>query len=318
MPDLTVSLVTADNKALILDCLRSICDNSDGLDIETYVVLNASNDDSEQSINEQFPHVKLIINEEKLGFTHNHNMVMRRGKGRYFLVLNDDTVILDNALKKMVDFMDGSEDVGVVGCKILNGDKSLQWSCGKAFSHKLEYLRSGLLRPALPFLPVQHFKKTKQVSWLTGACIMARAKATREVGLFDENIVIYYEDGDWCYRMIQEGWKVVFYPEAEIIHYHGQTRKHHLARDTFIIFQSKLYFFTKHYSMPTQLFVRSFMVAEVLLRLAKGFISSVFDSTQREQANQLAQTYRRVIQMALAPCSIRCERSNKNRASRVT
>lgn len=308
MPDLTISLVTSNNKKLILSCLRSIYDNTRDLDFETYVVLNASTDDSHEALKEEFPQANLIINDEKLGFTHNHNMVMRRGKGRYFLVLNDDTEILGDALKKMVDLMDASEDVGILGCKILNADKTLQWSSGKSFSHKFEYFRSGVLRSLLPFLPVQHFKGTKQVSWVTGACLMARAEAVRQVGFFDENIIIYYEDGDWCYRMNKAGWKVVFYHEAEIIHYHGQTRKHNLARDVFIIYQSRLYFFTKHYSKPTQFLVRFFAIIEILLHYLKDLILSVFSSEDKAKLNQLTETYKRGMLMFLKPQDLRPEK----------
>jgi GT2 family glycosyltransferase len=146
MPDITISIVTANQEELILGCLRSIYEHTKGLTFETYVVINASSDHSQEAIREQFPDVELIVNKEKLAFTHNHNMVMRRGKGRYFLILNDDTIILDNALKRMTDFMDASEKVGILGCRILNADRSLQWSCGKTFDHKLAYFKAGILQ----------------------------------------------------------------------------------------------------------------------------------------------------------------------------
>lgn len=314
MIDLTISLVTANNKKLILDCLRSIYENTEGLNLEIYVVVNASSDDSEQAIREQFPQVKLIVNEVQMGFTHNHNMVMRKGKGKYFLVLNDDTVILDGAPKKMVDFMERSDDVGVVGCRILNADKSLQWSCGKTFSDKFEFFKSGVLRPFFPSLPVRHFRTTTEVAWVTGACLLARALAVREVGLLDENIVIYFEDGDWCYRMNSAGWKVVFYPEAKIIHYRGQTRKHQMVRDLFIINQSKLYFFKKHYSGVVQLLVRFLIVTEALLRYAKDTVLSFCSAEKRAQASGLCRTHKRVIRMAFTPGLALCKERNKEQA----
>ena len=297
MIDLTVSLVTADNKKLILDCLRSIYETDNSLKTEVYVVINASSDDSEKAIRKDFPRVKLIVNQEKLGFTHNHNIVMRRGKGKYVLVLNDDTVMLDGALRKMVDFMETSSDVGILGCKILNADRSLQWSCGKSFSHKFEHFKSGVLIPLLPFLPKQSFTGTKEVSWVTGACLLARSKALERVGLFDENIIIYCEDGDLCYRMIQAGWKVVFYPEAEIIHYHGQTRKQHLGRDMFIMYQSRLYFFAKHHSRSTYHLARVLTILEVILRSIKSWLSCF--SGDKVQRRELLDAYKRVIRLAL-------------------
>lgn len=301
MTDLTISIVTANNKKLILDCLRSIYATTKSLKLEIYVVINNSSDDSEAAINKNFPKVKLITNQKKLGFTHNHNMVIRKAKGKDVLVLNDDTVILEGALKKMIEYMRNFPEVGILSCKILNSDGSLQWSCGKSFNHKFEYFKAGVLTSFLPFLQKQQIKSTKEVSWVTGACLLVRSEAAQDVGLFDENIIIYFEDGDWCFRMIQAGWKVVFYPQAEIIHYHGQTRKKHLARDTFIIYQSRLYFFSKHYSHITQQFVRLFTITEAIVRYMKTCLFSYKLAGQRDQRDELLGAYRRVIRLAMAP-----------------
>jgi GT2 family glycosyltransferase len=267
MIPLTISIVTANNKQLILDCLRSIYDTTHGLEFEIYVVINNSSDDSEAVIKKNFPEVKLIVNREKLGFTHNHNMVMRRGGGKYFLVLNDDTIILDGAPKKMVDFMDASPDVGILGCRLLNPDGSVQWSCGKSTSQKVEYFKNVVLQPFLPFLREQNINGVQEVCWVSGACLLARAEAIRDVGLFDENMIIYYEDGDLCWRMSKAGWKVVFYPHAEIIHYLGKTREKHLLRDLNIIYLgSRYYFFKKHYGSLALFAVKFFTVIELIIR----------------------------------------------------
>jgi len=304
MKELTISIVTANNKKIILDCLRSIYGTAKGLKLEVYVVINNSSDDSEAAIKKNFPNVKLIINQKKLGFTHNHNTVIKKAKGKYILVLNDDTVILDGALEKMVEYMEAFPSVGILGCKILNSDGSLQWSCGKSFNHKFEYFKAGVLISILPFLQKQNIKNTKGVSWVTGACLLVRSEAVRDVGLFDEKIIIYYEDGDWCYRMIQAGWKVIFYPQAEIIHYHGQTRKKHLARDTFIIYLSRLYFFSKHYSYITQQLVRLFTITEVIVRYMKTLLFSYALAGQRDQRDELLGAYRLVIRLAMTKNSL--------------
>jgi len=299
MIDLTISIVTANNRLLIVDCLKSIYETTHGLRFEVYVVINDSLDDSEEAIKENFPEVTLIINREKLGFTRNHNMVMRRSEGKYILVLNDDTVILEGALNKMVDFMEASPQVGILGCKILNPDGSLQWSCGKSFSHAFEHFKSGVLRTLLaPFIRDQFYLRTQEVTWVTGACLMARSEAIREVGLFDENIIIYFEDGDWCYRMVQTGWKVVYYPHAEIIHYYGQTRKQYLGRDTFIIYLSRLYFFSKHYSPLTLHLVKFLTMLEAILRYMKTLMFSYYSPSEKFQKQELLEAYQRVIKLA--------------------
>ncbi len=292
---LTVSIVTANNKQLILDCLKSIYETTRDISLEVYVVINDSSDDSEDAVREKFPEVNLIINQSKLGFTHNHNMIMRRGKGKYILVLNDDTIILENSMKRLIDFMEASPDVGIVGPKIFNPDKSLQWSCGKSFNRKFNYLKCGVLAPMFPLLQKKYDNKIFDSDWLTGACLMIRSEAISEVGVFDENIVIYFEDGDLCYRMLLAGWRVVFNPQAQIIHYHGQTRKQYLARDSYIIFQSRFYFFTKHYSFPVQFIVRGFSLIEAVLRYLKAF---KFDSTGKSK--EMRSAYVSMIRLTLS------------------
>ena len=291
MLPLTISIVTANNKKLILDCLSSIYETTIGLEFEIYVVINNSHDDSEEAIRENFPEVKLIKNQKMLGFTHNHNLVMRKGKGKYCLILNDDTIILDGALKKMIDFMEVSPDIGILGCKILNPDGSLQLSCGKSSTHKIEHIWAGVLRYLIPFLPKQHFAQPEEVCWVTGACLLARAEAIREVGVFDENIIIYYEDADWCHRMVQAGWKVVFYPYAEIIHYLGKTREKHLFRDLNIAYQSRYYFFRKHYSIPTRMLVRFLTIVELMVRYLRCLVIYAFNREQHQMMKESLKSY---------------------------
>lgn len=291
MIPLTISIVTANNKKLILDCLRSIYETTNGLEFEIYVVINNSADDSEAAIKKNFPEVKLIVNRKKLGFTHNHNMIMRRAQGNYILVLNDDTVILDGAPKKMVEFMEASSDVGILGCRILNPDRSRQWSCGKSFSHKYEHFKTGVLQSIIPLLRGKNFESTQEVCWVTGACLLARAEAIRQVGLLDENIIIYYEDGDWCYRMIQAGWKVVFYPHAEIIHYVGKTREKNLLRDLNIIYQSRHYFFRKHYGIPIRMLVRLLTIIELIFRNFRCLVTYIFRRQQRQKTKERLRSY---------------------------
>jgi GT2 family glycosyltransferase len=264
-----------------------------------YVVINHSSDESEAAIKEKFPEVKLIINQKKLGFTHNHNMVMRRGKGKYFLVLNDDTIILDNALKKMVDFMESHPDAGIIGCRLLNPDGSVQWSCGTSFSHKFEFFKTGVLQSVLPFLRDRNFNTTQEVTWVTGACLMVRSRAIQDVGLFDENIIIYYEDGDWCWRMIKSGWKVVFYPEAKVIHYVGKTREKHLLRDLNIIYQSRDYFFRKHYGLPFCLLVRLITVVEMVVRNIRCIAIFALKPGERSRTKESLKAYWMIFWRAL-------------------
>jgi GT2 family glycosyltransferase len=297
MTTLTISIVTANNKELILDCLRSIYRTIEDLAIEVYVVINASADDSEETIRREFPNVKLIVNQDKLGFTNNHNMVMRRAKGKYILVLNDDTIILKEALLKMVDFMEHAPETGIIGSKLLNPDGSLQWSCGWSINYKVEMFKVGVLRSLLPFIKDKHYGHTREVLWVSGACLMVRKEVVRRVGLFDENFIIYFEDGDLCMRVNQAGWKVVFFPQAEIIHYVGMTRRQFLARDMYVIYKSRLYFFSKHCGFLMQYLIRMVTIFEGSLRFLKTLIEY---PSQAKERQELMDAYMRVIRLALS------------------
>ena len=120
------SVISADNLALLLPCLRSVFENTYRVHLEVYLVDNASTDGTAAAIEAKFPQVKVLRNEDRLGFSTNNNMVLRRGQGRYLMLLNDDTLVLDGALDRMVEFMDAHPQVGAVGSHLENADGSLQ------------------------------------------------------------------------------------------------------------------------------------------------------------------------------------------------
>jgi hypothetical protein len=282
--DVTISIITADDGDLIRDCLHSLYETTREVSFETYVIINNPEKAQriERAIKEAFPEVNIIANQEERGFTYNHNMAIRRSACKYVLILNDDTVLLEGAIDRMHVYMETHPEVGILGCKILNPDGSLQWSCGKSAHHAVEHLRSGVLRTVLgPLIGDQFFDSTQEVTWVTGACLMARSAAIRDVGPLDENIAMYFDDGDWCYRMILSGWKVVYYIGAAIIHYRSQTSQKHLAKTTLFYYQSRLYFFSKHYGPFTLHTVRMLTMLDAAVRYLRTLL--FLSSTQKQE-----------------------------------
>lgn len=280
MPDLSISIVTADRR-LIIPCLQSIHDTTRNLTFEIYVAVNdpKTAGSIEAAILTRFPDTQVVINREAEGFSRSNNRLLRRCRGRYLLLLNDDTVVLPGALEHMVECMDARPEVGAMGCKLLNPDGSPQWSCGRSAVHKLEYFRSGVLRTLLsPLVRDQFFDSVQEVSWVTGACMMVRAEAIGSVGLLDENFYMYYEDGEWCYRIIKAGWKVLYCPQAEVIHYRGQTSRNAPAKTVLSYYESRLYFFSKHFSSATCFIVRTLTICDAIL--------SYFKAVGRKPANR--------------------------------
>ena len=230
--DLTVSIVNTDNRDQTLDCLRSIYQGTDSTAFEVYVVDNACSDGSSEAIEERFPQVKLIRNSHRLGFSANHNQVIRVGRGHYLLILNDDMIVLPGAFEKMVRFMELHSEVGAVGCKLLNPDGTLQRSCWRGYPSILEStIRAFYLWKFFPkasfirrtYLPLEELTGVTEVDQLLGACIMVRREVLDTVGYLDERFYMTREDTDWCQRIKAAGWKIYWVPDGEIIHLGEQT-----------------------------------------------------------------------------------------------
>lgn len=244
-PDLTVSLISADNLDLLLPCLRSVFENTHQVSLEVYLVDNASTDGTAAAVEAEFPGVKVLRNEARLGFSTNNNMVLCQGQGRYLMLLNDDTLVLDGALDRPVQFMDAHPEAGAAGAFLLNLDGSFQpafarfprpvleglWPVG-AWSHRLVKGRDH---------PVE-------VDSVCGAAMLVRREAMEQVGLLDTAFdPIYSEEVDWCYRVKRAGWKIYALPQSQIIHYGSQTMNRIVPRKYELLLSHKMLFFRKHW-----------------------------------------------------------------------
>jgi len=194
-PDLTISIISADNLALLLPCLRSVFASTHRLTLEVFVVDNASTDGTAEAVAAEFPQVKVIRNTRRLGFSTNNNLVLRQGQGRYLMLLNDDTVVLDGALDTLVAFADMQSDAGVVGSFLLNPDRSFQAAFSALPNPWIEgFWSTAALLPRLragaraPFI----------TQTVCGAALMIRREAMDQVGLLDTAFdPIYAEETDW-------------------------------------------------------------------------------------------------------------------------
>ena len=255
--DLSIIILTHNTRDLLHACLKSIKENTKEIRFEIIVVDNASSDGTMEMMKSEFPEVMYIYNNRNIGFTKGNNQGIRKSTGRYILLLNSDTEIIDSALEKMVQFMDRTPDCGIMGCKLLNPDGSVQYSCRRFPSYQTAFFnRYSLLTRLFPrnrfsqsylMSSIDH-SNTREVDWVSGAALLARRKAFEEIGILDERFIIYSEDVDWCYRMHEAGWKVYFFPEARIYHYIGKGTSQHLFRFILIRHISMYRFYRKHYS----------------------------------------------------------------------
>lgn len=229
--DVSVIIVSFNTREVTLECLRSVYEQTKHIAFETIVVDNASHDGSPNAIAENFPQVRLVHNEVNLGFAAANNQGMKLARGRYVLLLNSDTVVLDSAIEKTVSFADAQARAGIVTCRAY-------WDDGRQQPNCFRYLRlSGLLLRL--FVPGrlmykskilgreryidQCYNEVKSVEAVAGCYMLVRREVVQQVGGFDESFFMFGEDAEWCHRIRKVGWSILYFPGARIIHYGGKS-----------------------------------------------------------------------------------------------
>jgi GT2 family glycosyltransferase len=258
--DVSVVVVNWNRQDLLQGCLRSVYENSGRLGVEVFVVDNASTDGGPEMVTVEFPEARLIRNRENLGFSKANNQAIRATLSRYVLLLNNDAYLLPGSLEKMVGFMDSHPEVGALGPRLLNDDGSLQPSTGNFPTLGMVALnkligKSRLAARLAGGFSMQHwsYDRLREVDTVTAACMMIRREALDEVGLLDEDIFMYHEETDLCYRMKKASWKIYFYPDAEAVHLlaKGREERSDYYPRQYLHCQTQLYFYRKHYSKAT-------------------------------------------------------------------
>src|SRR3990167_6304436 len=228
--DLSIIIVSFNTKELLKSCLNSVIGSSKEFQTEIFVVDNNSSDNTAAMIKKDYPQIKLIANKKNLGFSKANNQAFKKAKGKYVLILNPDTRLLPNTLRKMVEFMDKHQEVAISTCRVELADGSLDKDCRRhfptpwrAFCHfsRLSRLFSGSKifdQYYMGYLPED---REHEIDSCVGAFMMVRAKAIEKVGLFDEDFFFYGEDLDWCWRFKEKGYKVFYTPITKMIHYKG-------------------------------------------------------------------------------------------------
>jgi GT2 family glycosyltransferase len=257
-PDLSVAIVNTNNRAYLGRCLGTLRPEP-GLALEIFVVDNASTDGSAELVRDEFPDVLLIENDERQGLSASLNRALERATGRYVMILNEDTEVLPGCLSALVAFMDQTPAAGACGPKLLNPDGSLQRTANRFPTFAYGIFEALSLNRLIPENPVQRHNiyadwdrnSLREVDAVSGAALLVRRAALAEAGLPDPHFFIYSEELDWCYRIHQKGWKIVYVPGAQLIHYGGQsTAVRAPAKFHQIYWDSFLYYYRKHFGSP--------------------------------------------------------------------
>jgi hypothetical protein len=299
MIDVSVIIVNWNTCDILRDCLNSIYAQPIQVSCEVIVVDNGSTDGSVSMIESEFPLTRVVANESNRGFASANNQGIEKAEGRYVLLLNSDTVILDNAIGKTLGFADAHPEAAVVGCRVLNPDRSLQPTCFKYPSVLNKILFSTCL---YKLFPRSRFFGRERMSWwqrddsrpvdvVTGCYMLVRKEAIDQVGLLDENYFMYGEETDWCYRFSNAGWKILFSPAAEIIHLGGASSirmKHEMRLQ---LEASILLFFKKHRSRVSYFFACFLSIVFFLIRVPYWLVRALFQRKDQEVYLGVVRTY---------------------------
>ena len=213
---------------LLKQCIRGIKKFPPSVEYEIIVVDNNSFDGSAKMVAENFPDVRLIAAKENLGHHKGNNLGIKNSSGKYVVIVNTDIAILDNAFDRMYRFMESYSDCALVGPRLKNPDGSTQMSCMR-FPTRLTPIYRRTFLGKMPWAKKElstylmyefNHNETREVDWILGACQMVRKSAIEKAGYLDEKLFLYFGDVAWCKSFWKAGYKVIYFPEVAIIHYH--------------------------------------------------------------------------------------------------
>jgi len=252
--DVTILIVNWNTRKLLQDCLQSIEYFLNGkVKYEVIVVDNGSTDGSVDMVKNDFPSVIILANKENLGFVRANNQGAALARGRYILLLNSDTVLLDGGIKEIVFYMDTHADVGVATGRVLYPDQTFQrpfrrfphWS-GAVFRHTIQLIAK--VKP--PFekrFRLEHLDENikHEVDWVCGAYMFVRKELVDRGKVFDKDIFMWSEDTLLCHNIRSRGYQVVYLPCAPIIHYAGESRNKVPVESAYNSFRGSVIYFKK-------------------------------------------------------------------------
>ncbi|MBI2845724.1 MAG: glycosyltransferase family 2 protein [Chloroflexi bacterium] len=275
--DLSVIIVSWNVRDLLRQCLSSI-DQSlkrKNLSSEIIMVDNSSADGTPGMVREQFPEVVVVENQENIGFSKANNLGIKSSRGRYLLLLNPDTEVIDDALGRMVGYMETNPQVGALGPRLLDSQMEIISSRRRFPTLATAFMESTTLESWFPNHPlIRRYRRADQpedqvqeVDWVVGAAILLRRAALERVGFLDEDFFMYSEELDLCYRLRRSGWKVIYFPLAQIVHHEGKSSEQAEAFKHRQFQRSKILFFRKHHSLWAAETLRLFLLFHYLYQL---------------------------------------------------
>ncbi len=279
MVDLAIIVVNYRTKELTQKCLRSIYNSKPKNKFEVWVVDNNSSDNSLVVLKKEFPQVNMIESDKNLGFSGGNNLVLKKAKAKYYLLLNSDTEIRGHALENLCEFAETS-DFGIMSCKLLNYDGSFQPNGGELPTiFPLFFWLSGLDDIFRKFLNIpsyqsrgkEYYIDNKQIGWVSGSVMLIKNEVMEKIGLLDDQIFMYGEDVEYCFRANRVGFKVGWTDQAEVMHLGGVSSKTPQYNQWIGEFKGLIYIYHKFFGSFMAFLLKTLMYVFIVARII-GFL----------------------------------------------
>lgn len=241
--DLSIVILNHNTGNFLVECLRSLAQVRDEINLDIWVVDNASKDESLKLAQKYFPGLNYIVSGENLGFARGNNLALKQVKTEYILILNPDTKILPGTLPRVVNYLEEHSKTGAVSCRVELADGSVDWASHRGFPTPwASFLYYFLKDDKLYHLSDRSMEEVHEVDAISGSFFLTRKSVLDKVGLFDEDYFMYAEDLDLSFRIKKVGLEIVYIPDVKIIHYKGVSSglKEHSQQISQATIESKL------------------------------------------------------------------------------
>ena len=268
LPLVSIVILNWNNQKLLHQCLTSVlCTNYSNY--EVIVVDNGSTDGSSAMVRREFPTVTLIENERNLGFSEGNNRGIRRSKGNYIVLLNEDTEVDPNWLINLIEVAKSDEQIGILGCKLyyFQNRRIIQHAGGVIGKHAISgHIGDGQVDTG-------QFDEIAYLDYVTGAAFMIRRELLDDIGLLDPIYFAYFEDTDICYRARKSGFKVVYVPSAIVYHHRSASWRANSVseRHLYLNERNRVRFVFKNYD-PHQVIFWLLLEIFIIIRALGKFI----------------------------------------------
>ena len=286
--DISIIIVSWNVKDLLKKCLQSIYDKTQDLEFEVFVIDNASKDGSAVMVAMEFPQVNLTASNKNLGFAKANNLALEQARGKYVLFLNPDTELTENTFKIMLDLMENDDKIALSTCQLNYSDGALQKNIKN---------NPGLCDQLLILLKLHHFiqpkclqkylaknfdySKEQKVKQIMGAFIFAKTSIIQEIGGFDTDYFIWWEDLDLCKKIQKLGYKIIYTPKTKIIHHEAKSFQQQMSLEKQKMFNRGMgIYFKKHGGLFGYLIISLLKPVSLLL----AWISQAFKIKSKTQS----------------------------------